>query len=135
MSGASALWSRQQREWLQALGHAPLTLVDPRAAASADPARTEPQPTAEPAKPAPVAPIAPIAPDEPNAREARPPVPAPQPAAGLQRALLRATGLPAAEASRVLESLGVDAAALQGDPAAKRLLWSRLRRLRAGRSP
>ena len=125
MSVASALWSRQQREWLQALGHPPLMLVDPRAVAGAEPPLTEAQPAAEPAKPA----------TAPVAREARPPVPTRDPENGLQRALLRATGMPAAEAGRLLQSLGVDSAALRGDPAAKRLLWSRLRRVRAGRSP
>lgn len=124
MSVASPLWSRQQREWLQALGHPPLMLVDPQGVVSAEPPRPEPQLAAEPAKPA----------TAPVAREVRPPVPA-QPEDGLQRALLRATGLTAAEAGRVLQSLNVDAAALRGDPAAKRLLWSRLRRLRGDRSP
>ena len=125
MSVSGALWSRQQREWLQALGHPPLMLVDRQAAVSADPARAEPQLAAEPVAPA----------TAPVAREMRPAVPNRQPEDGLQRALLRATGLPAAEAGRTLQSLGVDAAALRGDPAAKRVLWSRLRRLRGGRSP
>ena len=119
MSVASPLWSRQQREWLQALGHPPLVLVD-QASVSADPPHLEPQPPAEPAKPA----IAPVS------REARSPAPTSQPGDRLQAAVLRATGLPAAEADKLLQSLGVDAAALRGDPAAKRMLWSRLRRLR-----
>ena len=125
MSMASPLWSRQQREWLQALGHPPLMLVDRQAIVSVGPARPEPQLAAE----APQAATAPVAPDS------RPPVPTSQPDDGLQRALLRATGLPAVEAGKLLQSLNVDAAALRGDPAAKRVLWSRLRRARGDRSP
>lgn len=123
MSVASPLWSRQQREWLQALGHQPLVLVDRQSAVGAEPS-PPPQPAAQPANPA----TAPVA-------DVRSPVPTQESEDGLQRALLRATGLPAAEAGRTLLSLGVDAAALRGDPAAKRMLWSRLRRLRGGRSP
>ena len=130
MSAASALWSRQQREWLQALGHPPLMLVGPRDAVGTEPPLAEPQPAAEPVKKPATAPgVAPVA------REAPPPLPTRDPENGLQRALLRATGVPAAEAGKLLQSLGVDWAALRGDPAAKRLLWSRLRRLRGGRSP
>ena len=125
MSVASPLWSRQQREWLQALGHPPLMLVERQAAVSADPARAEPQLAPEPAEPATAS----------VALEARPPVPTSRPEDRLQRALLHATGLPAAEAGRALQSLDVDAAALRGDPGAKRALWSRLRRLRGDRSP
>lgn len=126
MSAASASWSPRQREWLQALGHPPLMLVDRQAGVSA--ALPEPQLPPEPARPA-TARVAPVA------REVRPPVPTRPPEDRLQRALLRATGLPAAEAGRALQTLGVDAVALRGDPAAKRALWSRLRRLRGDRTP
>lgn len=109
-----APWSPQQREWLQALGHPPLVLVGQQAGAAA-------QPT-----------LASRATGDSQASS----VPAVVPAAaaeGLQRALLRATGLPALDAARTLQSLGVDAAALRGDPGAKRALWSRLRGLRGSR--
>ena len=122
MSVSGALWSRQQREWLQALGHPPLMLVDHQAFVSAS--LPEPQLPVEPAQPATAS----------AEREARPSVPVRPDEDRLQPALLRATGLPAAEADRALQTLGVDASALRGDPAAKRALWSRLRRLRGGRS-
>lgn len=111
---SGALWSPQQREWLQALGHPSLVLVAQQASASAQP------------------PLPSRATDDPQAASV-PPVAIAAAADGLQMALLRATGLPAAEATNALQSLGVDAAALRGDPGAKRLLWSRLRRLRGSR--
>ena len=123
-SQAHPLWSAQQREWLQALGHPPLTLVgcdapvdaaSPRSGAAGE-ASPLPQPAGE------------------AAQAPRMPPGAAQPVVdALDRALLRATGLPAAEAVLALQSLGVDPAALRGDPAAKRRLWSRLRQLRRSR--
>ncbi|OHE88112.1 MAG: hypothetical protein A2579_00835 [Lysobacterales bacterium RIFOXYD1_FULL_69_11] len=64
-----------------------------------------------------------------EARVAPPPPTAPS--AGLRtlhRALLRAAGQRTARAAEaVLQELGVDTAAVQGDAAAKRALWVRLR--------
>ncbi|RNF84332.1 hypothetical protein [Montanilutibacter psychrotolerans] len=52
----------------------------------------------------------------------------------LHRALLRATGQATTRAAeKVLLELGVDAASLRGDAAAKRALWPRLRRQRPPR--
>jgi hypothetical protein len=50
-------------------------------------------------------------------------------------ALVSATGQPPALAARTLRGLGVDLAALRADPAAKRALWPRLRRLRRPAAP
>lgn len=124
-SQARPLWSPQQREWLQALGHPPLSLVERDAPVDA----VSPQREAAGEAPPPQPPTA----GEP-AFASRVPPGAAQPAVdALDRALLRATGLPAPEAALALLSLGVDPAALRGDPAAKRRLWSRLRQLRRSR--
>ena len=104
----SALWNPQQREWLQALGHAPLRLAgEPRSRAdlATDPGAT---------------PAAAV-----SADGAMDP---------LYRALLRATGHRPMDAEPLLRELQVDPAALRGSPAAKRALWPRLRRLRGARS-
>ena len=97
-------WSRQQCEWLQALGHSLLVLASDQVGA--------PEVAAGAASPVAGA--------------------SDQVTPSLYRALMKATGLPANEAELALQSLGVDAAALRSDPAAKRLLWTRLRRLRGG---
>lgn len=123
-----SLWSAQQREWLQALGHPALAL------ASAAP-ETAPTPRVE----APAAreelraPVAERAPQRPIER--------PQPAASaraddaLLRAVLRAAGRrPDAAPDEAVLSL-YDAATLRGYPAAKRALWPLLRSLRRGSRP
>lgn len=112
----SLSWSPQQREWLQALGHPLLVLAPDRPVATE--ANAEPH---APSVPGPAVAAPPLASD-PGA-----------PADGLRRALLKATGLAATEAERALEAFGVEAAALRGDPAAKRLLWTCLRGLRRNR--
>jgi len=122
-SPARPLWGPQQREWLQALGHAPLTLVG--SGASADAGSPRPEPAGEGASPQPAGETAPAL--------SVPPIAAQPAVDALDRALVRATGLPAAEAALALQSLGVDPAELRGNPAAKRRLWSRLRQLRRSR--
>ena len=107
----SLLWNAQQREWLQALGHPVLVLSGAGLAEAA----LEPIDATSP----PVA-ASPAAGDRPDADD-------------LYRALLRATGQPLGAAERALRQLAIDSAVLRGDPAGKRALWPRLRRLRAGR--
>lgn len=63
---------------------------------------------------------------------ARPDVPRDDP---LYQAVARATGLEASAAERVLAKMNIDWARLGADPAAKRALWVRLRRLRRERKP
>ncbi|UHQ22640.1 alanine acetyltransferase [Lysobacter sp. 5GHs7-4] len=130
-----SLWSAQQREWLQALGHPALALAtagdapppraaepvpvqaraatEPRAAATAEPTRSQETPqarTPERARPAPST----------NNDDA------------LLRAVLRAAGRhPGAAPDAAVLAL-YDAAALRGYPAAKRALWPLLRSLRRG---
>lgn len=103
----SALWNPQQREWLQALGHAPLRLV------------SEPRPNGDLAT-------------DPDAMPATGVV-ADGAMDPLYRALLRSTGHRPIDAEPLLRELQVDPAALRGSPAAKRALWPRLRRLRGAR--
>lgn len=106
----SALWTREQHEWLQAMGHTVWTLAD------------APAPSADARAPAP---------EVRGARE--PPHASPARATGgerLMQALLRVAG-----DADALRALGIDVAALRGDAAAKRALWPRLRALRRGRRP
>lgn len=105
----SALWTREQHGWLQAMGHTVWAMGDAPAA------NDLPPPAAEAARPAP--------------REARPAPPAAGPERLLQ-ALLRVAG-----DADALAALGIDAASLRGNAAAKRALWPRLRALRRGRRP
>ncbi|GAA5070683.1 hypothetical protein [Lysobacter panacisoli] len=113
----SGLWTTQQREWLQAMGHAVWSL----APAEGDASATEPARDAvvrEASKPV---------------REERRPAPARSVAHEdrLMQALQRVVGDGAA-----LAALDIDLAALRGNAAAKRALWPRLRALRAkGRVP
>lgn len=104
----SALWNPQQREWLQALGHAPLRLA------------SEPPATVVLATDAHAAPATLGAASESKD--------------SLYLALLRATGHRPIDAELLLRELQVDPAALRCSPAAKRALWPRLRRLRGARS-
>lgn len=156
----SMLWSPEQQAWLKALGHRVFELAgagatgeppaaDPRDEASAEglPAlggraggdrgretiaaagRARPRPSETRAE-------ADVASrfDVPGTGVSASPaltVPSRAPDGLLERALLRATGQRTrSEARAVLERLGVDVAALRGNPAAKRALWSRLRPLR-----
>lgn len=108
----SGLWSAQQREWLQAMGHSVLSLAGDQA----EPAQA-PAPAAGRAGAPELAPAA-------AANPARPPADSP-----LLRNLLRAARRAPGDAA-VLALF--DATALRGDPAAKRALWPRLRALRRG---
>ena len=145
-------WTAEQCEWLRAMGHAVFVAGTPvlrpadevveappvNYANRADVAASAPPPLAVPAGRAVERPRRP--PPLAEAEEARdaPSSPAMPPAAGLRslhRALLRAAGQRTARAAEaVLQELGVDTAAVQGDAAAKRALWVRLRaRRRQGR--
>lgn len=136
----SLLWSAQQREWLQALGHPVLVLAGADDSAPpqvpdpvGQPPASPPQPSSPPPRPA--RRIAPVV-EAPAVTDA----PAPSaPAAAdrrLHRALLRATGQRTTRAAeQALAGLDVDLAALRGDPAAKRALWPRLRALHDRRRP
>jgi hypothetical protein len=134
----SGLWSAQQREWLQAMGHTVMALAGSEppveapmanaapidAARNAEPPARASQPTRERTAP------------ESAALERAAPEPAqaaPRAAARgddtppLLRNLLRAARRAAGDA-QVLALF--DAAALRGNPAAKRALWPQLRTLR-----
>lgn len=108
-------WSSQQREWLQALGHPVMILAgDGSVAGNVEPAAVTAPDAATASSGAPVQ--APVQADD----------------SPLHRALLKATGLPVDQAEQALTSMAVNTAALRDDPAAKRALWSSLRRLRTG---
>ncbi|MBA3486834.1 MAG: hypothetical protein H0T88_06560 [Lysobacter sp.] len=114
-------WSPEQREWLRALGHPVMVLaVDGSIASNVDQEPIMPPQTTVAV----------------TGSHGRTPVPVPGQAddSALHRALLKATGLPTDQAEQVLGSMGVHAAALRADPAAKRALWPSLRRLRKGHS-
>jgi hypothetical protein len=125
----SELWSAQQREWLQAMGHTVLALAGAEAVAEPAPAQrggersdagaandasSRSEPARERATPAQAG--------------RNPPAPGGADSA-LLRNLLRAARRDAGDA-QVLALF--DAPALRGDPAAKRALWPRLRALRRG---
>lgn len=139
-----SLWSAQQREWLQALGHPALALAG--APEAAPPARQEPQavsartdveprasaPERRPERPAERAttatPATPTTPTTPTT----PATPARSGDDALLRAVLRAAGRrPDAPPDEAVLNL-YDAATLRGYPAAKRALWPLLRSLRRG---
>ena len=138
-------WTAQQCEWLRAMGHAVFVhgapvldaADDARAevtgpAAVSDACAKSPSPSAPPAPvAAPAVERAKRAPSVAPAGEERAPPPVAAPSAGLRtlhRALLRAAGQRTARAAEaLLVELGVDTAAVQGDAAAKRALWVRLR--------
>lgn len=101
-----SLWSAQQREWLQALGHPALALAS--TAPEAAPARLDAEPVRAPA----------------HER-------APGPRAGHERTPAARGDDAPDEAVLAL----YDAAALRGYPAAKRALWPLLRSLRRGPRP
>ncbi|WP_064745914.1 alanine acetyltransferase [Lysobacter firmicutimachus] len=112
----SGLWSAQQREWLQAMGHSVLSLAGD--AAEAVPPM-EPRASAASAVGGAVA--------VPAAKAASAGAPALD--SPLLRNLLRAARRSPGDAA-VLALF--DAAALRGDPRAKRALWPQLRALRRG---
>lgn len=117
----SGLWTTQQRDWLQAMGHQVLALTS---------AQTADVPAVENEVPAPVRAGPPsIDRDRTPSRPSRPPAAS----AGdrLMQALLRAAGTHVEAA--VVIALVPDTAQLRGNAAAKRALWPRLRALRRGR--
>ena len=114
----SGLWSAQQREWLQAMGHSVLSLAGDEA---------ELAPAVAPTAGRASTPRPELAPAAAAANPARPTADSP-----LLRNLLRAARRAPGDAA-VLALF--DAAALRGDPAAKRALWPRLRALRRGNAP
>lgn len=131
-----SLWSAQQREWLQALGHPALALAS--TAPGAAPAALDAEPVRAPAHGR-----------APEPRAAHERVPADvrasereraTPAAhggddALLRAVLRAAGRRPGDAPDEAVLALYDAAALRGYPAAKRALWPLLRSLRRGPRP
>ena len=156
--GGAALWSDEQRDWLQALGH----VVYVQADAAPPPDARDDAPVPDAAMPAVAAPVA--SPHRPPREDApahgfrraaaAPPAPAiaasapardsgfaRRPAARLpdrlQIALLRASGcnpnLP--ETQALIDAWPI--AELRGNPQAKRALWPQLRALRraAGKGP
>lgn len=130
----SELWSAQQRDWLQAMGHAPMVLAG-AAPVAAEPAAALESPAQPPSRPAS---------RDGGERAQRAPEPAassrhstsepargpstPRGADALLRNLARAARRDVADPA--LQAL-FDAQALR-DPAAKRALWPRLRALRRG---
>ncbi|MEI2453991.1 hypothetical protein [Lysobacter firmicutimachus] len=111
----SGLWSAQQREWLQAMDHSVLSLAGDAA---------EAVPPMEPRASAASAVGAVAAPPAKVASAGAPALDSP-----LLRNLLRAARRSPGDAA-VLALF--DAAALRGDPRAKRALWPQLRALRRG---
>lgn len=144
----SALWSPQQREWLQALGHRVLVLAGDETVIVEDPSvvpatrradeRSDQRPDRRlddpidqsnpSARSAPV----PTAQGRPATNEGNATPAAPSVAAGpLHLALRRATGQRTTRAAEgMLRQLRADADALHGDAVAKRAFWLRLRALR-----
>lgn len=130
-----SLWSAQQREWLQALGHPALALAG--APEAAPPARQEPQAVSARTDVEPRASAPERRPERPaeratTAATATPATPARSGDDALLRAVLRAAGRrPDAPPDEAVLNL-YDAATLRGYPAAKRALWPLLRSLRRG---
>lgn len=124
-----SLWSAQQREWLQALGHPALALAG--APEAAPPARQDPQAVSARTDVEPRASASERRPERP-AERATPATPARSGDDALLRAVLRAAGRrPDAPPDEAVLNL-YDAATLRGYPAAKRALWPLLRSLRRG---
>ncbi|WP_157499199.1 MULTISPECIES: alanine acetyltransferase [unclassified Lysobacter] len=128
-----SLWSAQQREWLQALGHPALALAS-AAPEAAPPSRPDTPAAHERARAELRAPAAERAPERPIER-ARPATPARGGDDALLRAVLRAAGRRADAAPDEAVLSLYDAATLRGYPAAKRALWPLLRSLRRGSRP
>lgn len=110
LSPPDAIWSAQQHEWLQALGHDVMLLAPTGNAIAAEP---------EPDR----AGAAPVA-----SKAGTPAKPATSSSSPLLRALARAAGRNEHDS----EFLAVipELAALRGNPAARRALWPQLRALR-----
>ncbi|MGN7918340.1 hypothetical protein [Lysobacter sp. 22409] len=120
----SALWSAEQREWLQAMGHSVMKLASDK---------VEEVPVVEREASAPVAQVASTeaVASAPRSEPARPVAPAR--ASGADSALLRAVLRAARRGADDPAVLALfDAQALRGDAAAKRALWPQLRALRRG---
>jgi hypothetical protein len=117
-----SLWSAQQREWLQALGHPALALAS--TAPEAAPARLDAEPVRAPAHER-----------APGPRAGHERTPAARGDDALLRAVLRAAGHRPGDAPDEAVLALYDAAALRGYPAAKRALWPLLRSLRRGPRP
>ena len=118
----SGLWTAQQREWLQAMGHQVFSFASGQVADT---------PLIENEAAEPVRAAAPSVNRDPA--PARPPrAPATTPGNDrLMQALLRAAG--AHVDAAVVTALVPDTAQLRGNAATKRALWPRLRALRRGR--
>lgn len=118
----SGLWSAEQREWLQAMGHSVMTLASDQAEEPAVAVAEAPAPAAQ----------RPLAQAGATASRAEPSRPA-APARGAGEALLRAVLRAARRGPDDPAVLALfDAQALRGNAAAKRALWPRLRALRRG---
>lgn len=129
----SGLWSAQQREWLQAMGHTVMALAGSEPPAEAPMANAAPIDAARNAEPPARAP-------QPMRERTASESAAPEPAQAAPRAAARGDDTPpllrnllraarrAAGDAQVLALF--DAAALRGNPAAKRALWPQLRTLR-----
>lgn len=127
-----SLWSAQQREWLQALGHPALALAG--APEAAPPARQDPRAVSARTDVEPRASASERRPERPaeRATTATTATPARSGDDALLRAVLRAAGRrPDAPPDEAVLNL-YDAATLRGYPAAKRALWPLLRSLRRG---
>jgi len=127
----SELWTAEQREWLQAMGHTVWSAApaDALAAERQPDSQSHDEPVASGPRGAMREAAALLARDERAPRPA-PSRPAPGRAQGgdrLMQSLLRAAG--GADETRVIEIVG-DIATLRGNAAAKRALWPRLRALR-----
>jgi hypothetical protein len=119
----SGLWSAEQREWLQAMGHSVMTLASEPAEEPAVVAAEAPAPAAQ----------RPSAQAGAAASRAEPSRPVVAPARGAADALLRAVLRAARRGPDDPAVLALfDAQALRGNAAAKRALWPRLRALRRG---
>ncbi|QOW19893.1 hypothetical protein INQ41_02140 [Lysobacter ciconiae] len=154
-----SLWTVQQHEWLQALGHPVLLLAgDPSLQAPAAPAQPRSADTGHPqqaARPSPVI-VPPSAPDaparEPVARAARTDAAAKRAALDAARgarrairrpllpsedplllAILRVSGMEAPVFEVAAQAWRIDLVRLRSDPAAKRSLWQQMRKARQNR--
>jgi len=127
----SELWTAQQREWLQAMGHTVWSVASADSLAAEHSPQSADEPLASGPRGAMREAAALLAREE---RSARPSAARPTPARAsgadrLMQALVRAAG--GVDEARVIEIAG-DVAALRGNAAAKRALWPRLRALRTG---
>jgi len=128
----SELWTAEQRQWLQAMGHTVWSVASAESLAAEHSPPSHEEPVASGPRGAmreAAALLGRSARPSPAQSSARP---APARASGgdrLMQSLIRAAG--GIDEARVIEIAG-DIAALRGNAAAKRALWPRLRALRAG---